>query len=114
MTVGEAAALLGAKVLTAGGGEIRGGFVCDVMSRAMAQGFSGMAWITRQANMNALAVAVMTDAACLIFPAGVVPEETVIQKAREEGRALLCAAQEAFEIAGMLYAAGLRGEDRNG
>ncbi len=114
MTVGEAAALLGAGMLTEGDREICGGLVCDVMSRAMAQGFSGMAWITRQANMNALAVAVMTDAACLIFPAGYMPEEKVINKAREEKKALLYAPQEAFEAAGILYGAGLRGRKDDG
>jgi len=111
MTVGELAQRLGAVNLSdAGTGRaVTGGFSCDVISQAMARGFRGMAWITVQANMNALAVAVMTGAACLIFPEGMKAEKTVIERAAIEGIALLSAEDAAFELAGRLYA-GLRGE----
>jgi len=115
MTVGELKGLIGAEQLTRGGGErkVACGFVCDALSVAMAKGKSGMAWITVQANMNALAVAVMRNAACLVFPDGMKPEESVIQKAQSEGVALLSAKGNAFELAGRMYAAGLRGDEMN-
>ena len=113
MTVGELAQRLGAVNLSdAGTGRaVTGGFSCDVISQAMARGFRGMAWITVQANMNALAVAVMVDAACLIFPECATPGEDVIERAQKEGVALMTAEADAFELAGKLYAAGLRGEE---
>ena len=116
MTVKAVQTLLNAEILAEGDLErpVSGGVVCDVMSQAMARGFRGMAWITAQANINALAVAVMTDAACLIFPAGFRPEEAVVRRACEERTTLLAAKESAFELAGRLYAAGLRGEAKNG
>lgn len=113
MTVGELKNLLKAEMLTDGGAErkVKCGFACDVLSVAMAKGHKDMAWITVQANMNALAVAVMRSAACLVFPDGMRPEESVIQKAQGEGVALLSAKGNAFELAGRMYAAGLRGDE---
>ena len=113
MTVKQLSGLLDARILAEGrmDREISCGLCCDVLSMAMAKGRSGAAWLTVQANMNALAVAVMTDAACLIFPEGAFPDEAVVQRARTEGVALLSAQVSGFEAAGRLYAAGLRGED---
>ena len=114
MTAEGLAKLLGAEILAEGNleGVIRSCLVCDVISQAMAGGRRGMAWITVQANMNALAASVMTDAACLIFPAGIRPEEDVLQRAQKENVTLLAAAQSAFDLAGRMYEAGLRGEEQ--
>lgn len=92
--------------------EVRGCFVCDGMSFAMANGFPGMAWITHRADLNALAVAVMKGAACMIFPAGIRPEEDVIRRAETENMPLILSEKSAFELAGLLYEAGLRGEEK--
>ena len=111
MTVRELAALIEARSISGDGmdGEICGGFMCDIMSRAMAEGFSGMAWITHRADMNALAIAVMKNAACVIFPAGIVPEEDVIRQAEKENMPLLTSEKKAFEIAGRMYWAEIGG-----
>ena len=110
MTVRELAALIEARSMSGEGmdGEIRGGFMCDIMSRAMAEGFSGMAWITHRADMNALAIAVMKNAACVIFPAGIQPEKAVVQRAETEKMPLLKSDMTAFELAGRLYWSGIR------
>lgn len=111
MTVKELEGLLEAERLTAGDadGEISGGYVCDVLSVAMVEGFAGMAWITVQANINALAVAVMRGASCLVFPHGRKAEQDVIDRANANGVALLSSSAAAYEIAGRMSAAGLRG-----
>lgn len=111
MTVRELAALIEARSISGScmDGEIRGGFMSDIMSRAMAEGFSGMAWITHRADMNALAVAVMKGAVCMVFPEGIAPEEIVVRKAAEEKMTLLLSEETAFTLAGKLYAAGMRG-----
>ena len=114
MTIGEMKRMMGAN---AAGGKneekrISGCFVCDIMSRTMANGFAGMAWITHRADMNALAISVMKDAACLIFPDGVEPEEDVIRRAEMENMPLIRSEKPAFELAGLLFEAGLRGEEK--
>ena len=112
MTVRELGSIIEARSIAGGGmdGEkICGGFMGDIMSRAMAQGFSGMAWITHRADMNALAIAVMKKAACLIFPEGIRPEENVVRQAQKERMPLLSSELPAFEIAGRLYLSEVRG-----
>lgn len=113
MTVGEIRELLGAETEAQGDMQraVSGCLVCDIMSSTMAKGFRAMAWITHRSDMNALAVAVMTGAACMIFPAGIRPEAGVKERAEAENMPLLCAGVNAFELAGQLYEAGLRGEE---
>ncbi len=113
MTVGEVRRVIRVKSAAGEGGGrmVSGCFMCDGMSRAMAQGFAGMAWITHRADMNALAVAVMKGAACMIFPAGVCPEDEVVGRAGMENMPLIQSEKPAFELAGLLYEAGLRGEE---
>jgi len=113
VTGGELNGMISARLITEGGNqrEVRGCFACDGMSFAMANGFSGMAWITHRADLNALAVAVMKGAACMIFPAGIRPEEEVIRRAEAENMPLILSEKPAFELAGLLYEAGLRGEE---
>ena len=113
MTVRELAALIEARNISGScmDGEIRGGFMGDIMSRAMAEGFSGMAWITHRADMNALAIAVMKNAACVIFPAGIQPEKAIVQRAETEKMPLLSSEKPAFEIVGKMYLSGIRGRE---
>ena len=112
MTVSEVSRLLRARALTDGEAEraVESCMVCDVLSLVMAGGRRNMAWITVRSSMNALAVACMTGASCLIFPKGAEPERAVTDRAEEEKIAILAADMSAFEIAGILYGAGLRGE----
>ena len=114
MTVSELSQRLDARMLTECGAdrEVLSGLCCDVISRAMTRGTRGMAWITMQANMNALAAAAMTGAACLILSDGMSPEADVTARAEHEGIALLTSDAGAFELAGRLYEAGIRGEEQ--
>ena len=113
MTVGELRKCLNARTLTEGGLERRvtGGLVCDVMSMTLSKGFSGMAWVTHQANMNALAAAYMTEAACVVFPEGLLPDDDVIKQAEREHIALLSMKEGAFDVAARMSEAGLCGKE---
>lgn len=110
MTVEKLAALLGAQALSRGeaGLSVTGCMVCDVMSRAIAGGFRGMAWITCMGSVNALAVSVMTGASCLILADGLAPDEKTLERAQNEKIWVLSARESAFTLAGRLYEAGLR------
>ena len=42
-------------------------FCCDLLSIAMGKAPQGSAWVTVMANVNTLAVASLTDVACIII-----------------------------------------------
>lgn len=110
MTVKELAALLDGVVLTSGTDldrEVKCGYACDLLSWVMARGQEGMAWITVQAHMNVIAVASLADMSAIIAPEGVKYEQPVIDKAQEEGIAVISTKLSAYKIAGLMYANGI-------
>lgn len=68
--------------------EITGVFCCDLLSIAMGKAPAGSAWVTVMANVNTLAVASLTDVACIILAEGVAFDTFLIEKAKEEGIAV--------------------------
>ena len=110
MTIGELADKLGAKVLTQEvdlSREVLCGYACDLLSWVMARGKEGMAWATVQAHMNAVAVAVLADMSCVIAAEGVQVAADVIEKAEEEGVALITTDLSAYHIAGRMHEKGI-------
>ena len=89
--------------------EVCSGYTCDLLSWVMAHGAEGMAWVTVQTHMNVVAVAVLSDMACIVLPEGVRMEGEALQKAKDEGMAVLTTALTAYEICGRLAAQGIPG-----
>ena len=89
--------------------EISCGYTCDLLSWVMAHGKQGMAWVTVQIHMNVIAVASLSEMACVILPENIVMEEESLQKARDEGIPVLTSPLTAFDICGRMAAAGLKG-----
>ncbi|MBP8129701.1 MAG: serine kinase [Candidatus Hydrogenedentes bacterium] len=89
--------------------EIEAGYVSDLLSDVLAHGPEDGLLVTVQVHMNVIAVSVHAGLAGVIFAMGRRPEETVRAKAVEEGVALFASPEPAFDIAGRLYALGLRG-----
>ncbi len=87
--------------------EITCGYACDLLSWVMSHGAPGMCWITVQAHMNVIAVATLMDMAAVVAPEGIRFEQDIIQKAEEEGVALIEADRTAYELSGLLYAQGV-------
>lgn len=81
---------------------ITGAFCGDLLSWVMARAKSGDAWITIQANRNAVAVASLTDAACLILADGVTLSPQDLATAEENGVNVLSSPLSAFAIAAAL------------
>lgn len=110
MTVNDVCNLLGAQAaaLADGQREVTGGMVCDLLSHVMAGGKEGMAWVTVQTHMNVVAVAALHDMACILLPAGIKMDDAPRAKALEQGISVLSCPQEAYQIAGILYSAGLK------
>lgn len=102
MTAGEFAEKLGMRVLTGASGlerEVSGIYICDLLSWVMSHADRGDAWVTVLTNINVVAVAVMTEVACVIIPEGIAVEEQLLRKAGEEGVAVLGSGLTSYEIA---------------
>lgn len=79
--------------------EITGCYIGDLLSWVMGRAESGSAWVTIMQNQNVLAVASLSDVACVIFAEGVMPEKEIIALAEEKGINLLSAEGTAFSVA---------------
>lgn len=82
---------------------ITGGYVSDLLSDVIGNASEGQAWITLQNHMNVIAIASLKDLPCVIFVKGIVPPPEVVNKAIEEGIALLGSNDRTFELAGKIY-----------
>lgn len=102
MTVEKLCGLLGCSAVTGGDamkGRVTGCYCGDLLSRVMAHAAPGCAWITVMGNVNAVAVALMTEAACILLAEGVKPDGNAVEKAREKGIAILRCDRTACELA---------------
>ncbi len=93
------------------GKEILCGYTCDLLSWVMAHGQEGMAWVTVQTHMNVIAVAVLSDMACVILPEDIRMEKESLQKAADEGMCVLRSPLSGYEICGRLHGAGIPDKD---
>lgn len=87
--------------------EISYGYVCDLLSHAMANCHENSLWVTVQTHLNVVAVATLLDIQCILVPEGVAVEEMTIQKAEEEEIVIISTEKNAFEICGRLYGMGI-------
>ena len=112
MTVIELALLLDGTLAGAasdGPREVRGGYASDLLSDVMANAQDGDAWITMQRHVNTVAVAQLKNLAAIVIVNGRQPEADMAARAAEHSVAVVTTPLAAFEAAGRLYAAGLRG-----
>ena len=109
MTLKELIPLIDAKILAAPEGDpvIECGYTCDLLSWVMAHGAPGMAWVTVQTHMNVIAVAVLSEMACVILPESIEMEQESLDKAQAEGMAVLSSPLSAYEICGRLHQQGI-------
>ena len=110
MLVSELIPLIEAKNLTpslSSDREVTCGYVCDLLSWVMSHGDSGMAWVTVQTHMNVIAVAVLSEMACVILPESIDMEEESLAKAASENMVVLQSPLPAFEICGRMAAKGI-------
>jgi hypothetical protein len=83
--------------------EIKEVYISDLLSDVMANAQEGSLWITLQAHVNIVAVASMKAMPAVILINGRKPDGETIEKAGNEGVALLGTDMPAFELAGTLY-----------
>ena len=74
-------------------------FCCDMLSIAMSKASAGCAWVTVMGNINNLAVAALSDSACVILAEGVRLDEPATAKAQMQGITVLRTEMPIFEAA---------------
>ena len=81
-------------------------FCCDLLSIAMGKAPADGVWVTVMGNRNTLAVASLTDTACIVLAEGVSLDVGTLAKAEEEGIAVLSTDLPSFDIVLEIYHAG--------
>lgn len=83
--------------------EIKGGYVSDLLSDVMGFAREGELWITLQAHVNVVAIASLKELPAIVLVKGIKPGEAVIEKAKEEGVAILGSSEGTFATGGKLF-----------
>lgn len=83
--------------------EISEPYCCDLLSIAMSQAPAGAAWVTVMSNINTLAVASLTESACIILSCNTKLDDTAAAKAGTEGITVLATTQATFPTALEVY-----------
>lgn len=91
---------LGLKVLTEGdmSAEITGCYCGDLLSWVMSRAKQGDAWLTVMGNINAVAVAVLSDCACIILTENAPLDESAKLKAEQQGVCFLQSEKNSYEL----------------
>lgn len=79
--------------------EVRGFYCGDLLSWVMGRAKPGSAWLTVMSNVNVAAVAVMSEAACVILCEGVAPDAALTERAAREGVCILRSEKDAYTLA---------------
>jgi len=74
-------------------------YISDLLSRVLGGCRSGDVWITVQSSLNMVAVAVMTEASCVILPEGLTAPDNVVERANEEGLTIFTSEDSAYSLA---------------
>lgn len=102
MKVSELAEKLQLEVLTQDGdltSDVTGCYIGDLLSWVMGRAMEGDAWVTVMSNVNIVAVASLSNVACIILAESVTPDADVLAKANAQGINILRSALSGFEIA---------------
>ena len=79
--------------------EIKNVYIGDLLSWVMGKAQADDAWITIMSNINVVAVASLSDVACVILAEDVILDETTIQTAKDKGINVIATPQSAYQVA---------------
>lgn len=88
--------------------EVSGGYASDLLSNVMGQAEAGMIWITMQGHQNIVAIASLLGLAAIVVTADMVVEADTLTKAEQNDVVILTTALDTYEVAGRLYALGVK------
>ena len=100
MKIKDLAEKLNLKVLTPydADREISGCYSGDLLSWVMSRAKEGHVWLTVMGNINAVAVAVLTDCACIVLTENASLDEQAKDKAELQGVCILQSEKNAYEL----------------
>lgn len=81
----------------------------DMMSDVLAFMKDRAVLLTGLCNPQVIRTAEMMDIVCIVFVRGKIPDETIVEMAKEREIVLLSTGHRMFSACGMLYQKGLRG-----
>lgn len=104
MTVNELSQKAGLTpvIMPDGDRAVEGAYCGDLLSWVMGRAQSGDAWITIMSNLNVIAVASLSDVACVILAEGVALDEDAKKAAEEKEINILMSEKSAYQVAVML------------
>lgn len=79
--------------------EIKNVYIGDLLSWVMGKAQEDDAWITIMSNINVVAVASLSDTACVILAEDVILDDSTIKAAKEKGINILSTPQSAYQVA---------------
>lgn len=85
------------------GRNISGVYCCDLLSVVMSKGFENCAWITIMGNINAVAVAALTEMSMIILAEGTAIDENMLPKAKMQGITVVKSDKPIYETAILIH-----------
>lgn len=85
--------------------EITGGYCGDLLSWVMGKAKPGNVWITIMSNVNIVAVASLSDAACILLAESSNLEKEIIEKADEQDVVILRSSKTSYTLAAEVFQA---------
>ncbi len=82
--------------------EVHGAYIGDLLSWVMGRAQEDNAWVTIMSNINVIAVASLSDVACVILAEGVTLDDELKATAEQKGINVLKTELPAFEAAQLL------------
>ena len=102
MTIEQTAVDLGLKLLAGDSGkdnEVTGCYIGDLLSWVMSKAKQGDIWLTVMGNVNAVAVAALTDAAAILLTENAALDEEARIKADAQGIPVYTCSENSYEMA---------------
>ena len=104
MTVKDICEKLNLKILVEGdlSREIKGGYCGDLLSWVMGRAQSGDCWFTVMGNINAVAVSVLVDCACIVLCENSALDDDAKKRAEMQEVTILSSEENAYTLANKL------------
>ena len=115
MTIQEVTRILDARVLCGEdklSQEVKTACGADLMSDVLAFVKDKTVLITGLTNVHVMRTAEMLDIHCVVFARGKIPQEEILEEARELGVVVLSTRHTTYTTCGLLYQAGIRGTEK--
>ena len=83
--------------------EVSGAYASDLLSDVMGNARSGQVWITMQTHKNVTAIASLKDIPAVIIVRDGVPDDDMLEHAKDEDSCILVSKDPTFQVCGKLY-----------